>query len=121
MQETFFKAKDYIHFDLNMQVSELQKLCKIKVSVTANKAALVDLLLNSLAPETADNIDAIGGANLNKAQNSLQPVIAGSAAGTFLIARCGKCQPLSEAVHTSASMARESSTCEGARILVLLC
>ena len=90
-----------------MQVSELKKLCKIKVSNTANKTALVDLLLNSLTPETAHNVDAIGGVNLDKTQNSLQAVIAGSAAGTFLVARCGNCQPLSEAVHTSASMARE--------------
>ena len=106
----FFKAKKYIHFGLNMQISELKKLCKeskIKFSNTANKAALVDLLLNTLAPETANNVDAIGAVNLDKTQNRLQAVIAGSAAGTFLVARCDKCQPLSEAVHMSASMARE--------------
>lgn len=109
MQETFSQAKDYIHFGLNMQVSELKKLRKdsrIKFSNTANKAALVDLLFNTLAPETANNV-AVGGVNPDKTQNSLQAVITGSAAGTFLLPRCGKCQPALEAVHMSASMARE--------------
>ncbi len=60
-----------------MQVAELKKLCnesKIKFSTTANKAALVDLLLSSLTPEIANSVDAIGGVNLDKTQNNLQAV-----------------------------------------------
>jgi hypothetical protein len=60
-----------------MQVSELKRLCKeskIKFSNKANKAASVDLLLNSLASETAINVDALGGVNLDKTQNRLQAV-----------------------------------------------